>query len=353
MGELAPSSAEVTVVTALTVTGVLAALGLLVALAVRRRRLGPAAAGAVTRRTWGLTVISFTATVLLYYGGRSQFVRAHPGGSANLFDLHRQASPVYWVAYLVGAGLLFILASALLKSPDTLRWVVGPPALLVALLMAGLLTVLKLKIDRHDVRVAAAHLPDLPPTDKVSDGSVGVYPQAGFAVAVLGVALLTLAVVLVLAGPHELEVLVALVAGITLLTTPTLIDDDFWALRGATVQRVTYSVYELGGWALLWPAVITGVAALVAAIPYLPKWYRGFAAFAAAAAPAWIALAVIPAMPLLDAGIGDLLQADGYTVAVRRGGATAFLFLVTPGIVLPFVAVRVWFATRRRARASA
>ncbi len=353
MEELAPSPAEVVVVTVLAVAGVLATLGLLLALVVRARRQGTSRMPHPSRPTWGLTIVTLTATTLLYFGGRTQFARAYPGGGAGLFDLHGRAAPVYWVAYLVGGGLLFALTSALLKKPVALRWVVGPPALLAALLMAGLLTVLKLKIDRYDARVAARHLPSVPPSDDVSDGSVGVYPQAGFDLAVLGVALLMLAVVLVLAGPHELEVLVALVAGITLLSTPTLIDDDFWALRGQSVERVRYSVFELGGWALAWPLVLTCLAALLVAIPFLPKWWRGLAALAAVAAPGWIAIVVLQSAPLLDGGLKELLAADGYTVAVRRGGATGFLYAVTPCILLPFITVRVWSASRRRARTRA
>ncbi|MEV4514051.1 hypothetical protein AB0K00_34460 [Dactylosporangium sp. NPDC049525] len=342
MGDLAPSSAEATAVTVLTAASMLATLGLLVVC--RRLRRAPAAA---RRPTWGLTVVSLIATVLLYFGGRVTFVAAHPGGSATLFELHGRDTPVYWVAYLVGAGLLVVLTGALLKSPDTLRFTVGLPAMLVAVLMSVLLAVLKLKFDRLDARLATAHLPAVKPTDDESDGIVGAYAHGGWVVAVLGVTLLALTVLLVLAGPAELRVLVALVAGVSMVTAPTLLDDDFWALRNGTVERVKYTVFELGGWALLWPAVIVGLAVLLCAIPFLPKWFRGFATFTAVAAPAWIALAVVLAAPLLNEGIQELLRADGYTVSVRRGGAVPVLFMLTPALAVPVAAIRAWRTNRR------
>ncbi|MDG6109978.1 hypothetical protein Daura_14520 [Dactylosporangium aurantiacum] len=354
MDGLAPSPAEVTVVTVLTGAGVLAVLGLLGTLAVlhRRRRPAPSAApaGAPSRPTRGLAFVTVVASVLLYFGGRLPFVDTHPGGgSATLVELHGMRAPVYWMAYLIGGGLLVVLVGTLLKSPATLGRVVGPPAALTAVLMLLLLVGLKARIDRLDTRLAERHLPGVAPTAEASDGSVGAYPQAGWVMGVLGVALLTLVLVLLFTRPHDLEVLVALTAGFTMLTAPTLIDDDFWALRGGTVQRVRYSVFDLGGPALVWPAVIVGLAALVAAIPFLPKWLRGVATFAAAAAVGWIALAVVAATHLLDTGMTRLLEADGYTVAVRRGGAAAFLYLVTPAILLPIVAVRAWSVSRRRA----
>lgn len=350
MDGLAPSPAEATAVTVLTGVGLLAVLGLLGTLAVlHRRRPAGAPPSALSRPTWGLAFITVVASVLLYLGGRLTFVDAHPGGSVSLFELHGLETPVYWIAYLIGGGLLVILVSALLKAPARLGRVVGPPAALTAVLMLVLLVGLKAKIDRHDTRLAERHLPGVAPTPAVSDGSVGAYPQAGWVLGMLGVALLALVLVLLFTRPHDVEVLAALTAGFTLLSAPTLIDDDFWALRGGTVERVRYSVFDIGGVALVWPAVMLGLATLVAAIPFLPKWWRGIATFAAAASLGWIALAVVPAIELLDTGLARLLQEDGYTVAVRRGGGAAFLYVVTPAFLLPVVAVRAWSVSRRRA----
>lgn len=105
----------------------------------------------------------------------------------------------------------------------------------------------------------------------------------------------------------------------------------------------------LGGAALAWPAVMALLGALVAAIPFLPKWYRGLAAFAAALAPVWIGLAVFVAIDVLD-GVTRRLTGDGYTVAVARGGSAGTMpYLITPALIVPIVAVRAWSVRRRRA----
>ncbi|WP_344504239.1 hypothetical protein [Dactylosporangium maewongense] len=141
--------------------------------------------------------------------------------------------------------------------------------------------------------------------------------------------------------------LVAVTAGVTMLSAPHL-GADYWGLRDGRAERVSYSAFELGGRALAWPAVITLLAALVVAIPFLPKWYRGVATSAAAVAPVWIGLAVGVSADLLD-GVAQRRDAEGYTVAVTRGGSAGmFLYVVTPALVVPIVALRAWSVSRRR-----
>ncbi|MEV4141016.1 hypothetical protein AB0J72_53740 [Dactylosporangium sp. NPDC049742] len=80
----------------------------------------------------------------------------------------------------------------------------------------------------------------------------------------------------------------------------------------------------------------------------MAAWYRGVATFAAAVAPAWIGLAVGVSADLLD-GVAQRLDAEGYTVAVARGGSGGmFLYVVTPALVVPIVALRAWSVSRRR-----
>ncbi|MFF5231744.1 hypothetical protein [Dactylosporangium sp. NPDC000521] len=44
------------------------------------------------------------------------------------------------------------------------------------------------------------------------------------------------------------------------------------------------------------------------------------------------------------------MDAEGYTVAATRGGsAGAFLYIVTPALVVPIVALRAWSVSRRTA----
>ncbi|MEV0563122.1 hypothetical protein [Dactylosporangium sp. NPDC050588] len=351
MEDLAPSDTEATVVTVLTGVGVLLALALLATLAVLRRRRGPVAPPP-GRPALGLAFLTVIATVLLFFGARIPFVDAHPGDSATLFELHGRQAPVYWIAYLIGGGLLVVLVTALLKSPATLRRVVGPPAALVAALMILLMAALRLKISHLDERLAGAHLPELGPTPDASDGAAGAYAMGGWIMGVLGVALLAMVLVLLLARPHDLVVLVAVTAGVTMLSAPHL-GADFWGLRDGRAERVSYSAFELGGRALAWPAVITLLAALVVAIPFLPKWFRGVATFAAAVAPLWIGLAVGVSADLLD-GVAQRLDAEGYTVAVSRGGSAGmFLYVVTPALVVPIVALRAWSVSRRTAPTAA
>ncbi|MFF5231745.1 hypothetical protein [Dactylosporangium sp. NPDC000521] len=105
---------------------------------------------------------------------------------------------------------------------------------------------------------------------------------------VSGVVLLAPVLVLLLARPHDLVVLVAVTAGVTMLSAPDL-GADYRGLRDGRAERVSYSAFELGGRALAWPAVVTAFGrngiAIVLAIPFLPKWHRGAATFAAAVAP--------------------------------------------------------------------
>ncbi|GAA3196120.1 hypothetical protein ACFO1B_00340 [Dactylosporangium siamense] len=348
MEELAPSSAEITVVAVLTLAGVLAALGLLFAL--RRRFAGRDGAAGPSRPTWGLIMLTLIGTVLLFIGGRTDYVIGHPGSdTATLFTLHGLETPVYWIAYLILGGLLITLIGALLKSPITLRWVAGPPALLVAALLIGLLTALKLKIDRFDRHLAERHLPAAKPTDGIySDTVVGADARFGWVLGVLGAALLTLTVVLVVAGPSEVLVLVTVTAGLTLLSASAPIGGEYWALRDGTVEWVTVPALRLGGTMLLWPIVMAGLAALLLAIPFLPRWYRGIAAFAAALAPGWILLVVWASIATVEGDAGlNLLRADGYTLAVSHGAAAIYLLLFTPFFVVPWVAIRAWRITRR------
>ncbi|GAB3826583.1 hypothetical protein [Dactylosporangium cerinum] len=275
MEELAPSSAETTVVAVLTLAGVLAALGLLIAL--RRRSTIRAGAVVPSRPTWGLTMLSLIGSVLLFIGERTEYVIGHSGsGKATLLTLHGLATPVYWMAYLILGGLLVILTGALLTSPITLRWVAGPPALLIAALLIGLLAALKLKIDRFDRHLAERHLPAAKPTDGIyTDTVVGADARVGWVLGVLGAALLTLTVVLVVAGTSELLVLVAVTAGLTLLSAALPLGGEFWALRDGTVEWVTVPALRIGGTLLLWPVVMAGLATLLLAIPFLPRWHRG------------------------------------------------------------------------------
>ncbi|MFC4997502.1 hypothetical protein ACFPIJ_06660 [Dactylosporangium cerinum] len=350
MEELAPSSAETTVVAVLTLAGVLAALGLLIAL--RRRSTIRAGAVVPSRPTWGLTMLSLIGSVLLFIGERTEYVIGHSGsGKATLLTLHGLATPVYWMAYLILGGLLVILTGALLTSPITLRWVAGPPALLIAALLIGLLAALKLKIDRFDRHLAERHLPAAKPTDGIyTDTVVGADARVGWVLGVLGAALLTLTVVLVVAGTSELLVLVAVTAGLTLLSAALPLGGEFWALRDGTVEWVTVPALRIGGTLLLWPVVMAGLATLLLAIPFLPRWHRGIAAFAAALAPGWILLIVGVSIATLEGdAVQNLLRADGYTLAVSHGCAALYLFLFTPFFVVPWVAIRAWRVTRRSA----
>jgi hypothetical protein len=348
MEGMAPSPAEATVVTVLTAVGVLIVLGLLAGLVVWRKTVGRAAPPAVRTKAGGLWLLTAIGVTALFFGGRVSFVRNVAVDRSSLLELHGTGAPVYWIAYLVGSSLLVLLVTTLLKRRQTLRWVLGPPALLAAGLAMALLMVLLWKIERFDARVAAARMPGVTPGDGLSDASIGVEPQIGFWLGFAGVTILGLVVVLLLADRYELTVAIAAAAIVTLAAGPIPPDTSFWGLRAdGRVEQVWYSAFDIGGPMLLPTLVYTLLAGLLVVIPILPRWVRGIVAFLVVLGPVWLALAGVATYPTYEAELPVLLRDDGYVAEVRRLGIEAYLLMVAAMAALPVAAVRGWRAGRR------
>jgi hypothetical protein len=357
---MAPSSTEVFVVTVMTVIGMLAPLAVLAGLVVRRRlrrQTGvptPAGSTAGTDNPVGRYVLLGVAVVSAAFAVRAQFVNAHgPTESPSLFTLHGQAAPVYWIAFMLGVGLLTVLSGLTLRRRHSLREVIGPAALVAALLPLGVLAVLMVKIRRHSSELVTAQLPTLPPARGLSKAALGAYEGIGWWLALTAVLTLVLVVVLVLA--HRWELVVATAATLVLLAigvaTASGTTAGFWGLRQGVVTGSSYGPLELGDVRALWfylGALV--LAVLLVAIPFLPPWLRGLATVIAVASPLWLFLALLQVQSAADDRLPELLAADGYTVATRPGGLEG-LTLVAALLVAPIVAIRSLRAGRRLRKA--
>ncbi|GAA1592469.1 hypothetical protein [Actinoplanes couchii] len=348
MHYLAPSPTEVTIVTALTVGGVVLALVLLAVLAMSHRSGRGTAAGPAGRPARGLVFLATAGAVALFFGARVEFVDPGRDDIVTLFEMHGTAMPVYWLAYSVNSGLLVLLTGVLIRYRHTLRRVAGPPALLAAAQMNALMITLYLKLDHLDAQLVAQRLPGVQPGPAAGDAALSSMTKIGWGLAVLGVATLTLVVVLVLAGPHELRVATWITAGLALLAAPVMPDSSFWGLRDdGAVEHVAYTGFEIGGPALWWAPVLLLVAALLCAIPVLPARVRGAAILFVAATPVWLILINVLSYDTLDARLAELLRADGFDVAAQSMGVPPYLFMVAVLIAAPVVAVRSWRAASK------
>ncbi|GGN45875.1 hypothetical protein FHR83_008335 [Actinoplanes campanulatus] len=150
MAELAPTAAETVAVTVWVIAQVVATLGLLGGLALLHRSRAPAA----KRATPGLYVLAAAGTVALTLATRADFAGTVSGTRVTLSELR-----IYWVAYLIGSGLLTVLTWAPLVRRHVLRLVAGPSALVAGTLLPGLLLTLYTRIQQADARRAAAVCP--------------------------------------------------------------------------------------------------------------------------------------------------------------------------------------------------
>ncbi|GIJ43605.1 hypothetical protein Val02_04910 [Virgisporangium aliadipatigenens] len=352
MFHFAPSSAEAGVVIAVTVIGVVAALGLLAALVLLRRtgRLATAPhSAAPPRRRRGLTVLFLGGSVALWFGGRIDFAAPGRVGPYTLFEMHGAGDPAYWVAYQVGSYLLILLSGLLLRYRATLRTVLGPPALLVAVLLNTLLLAVYLKLERIDSRLMPQKLAGVTPdADQASDASLASTTTVGWGLAVLGVVLLTAVVVLVLADRYELPVLVAATAAVTVLAAPVMPDVSYWGQRAdGSTEHVMYTPFEIGGPAFLWPPLLVLMAALVCVIPVLPKWVRGFATVLAVLSPVLVGVVSAAVYGPIEETVSALLREDGFRVAATSLGMVPYLLMFAALVLVPVAAVRGWRAGRR------
>jgi hypothetical protein len=256
---------------------------------------------------------------------------------------------VYWVAFVLGVGLLTLLTGLTLRWRHSLRWVVGPSALVAAVLPLGVLATLMVKIRRRSSDLVSEQLPTLPSARGLSDTPLGAYERIGWWLGLTAVLTLVLIVVLVLA--HRWELVVAFAATLVLLafgvaTVPGSAA-GFWGLRQGVVTRSSYGPLELGDARALWlyPAALM-LAVLLVAVPFLPPWVRGLAAVVAVASPVWLFFAAMQVSYAADDRLPDLLAADGYTVAIRPGGLE-YLTLIAALLAVPVVAIRGWLVGRR------
>ncbi|MBO3737307.1 hypothetical protein [Actinoplanes flavus] len=333
MAELAPTTAETVAVTVWVIAQVVATLGLLGGLALLHRNRAPAA----KRPAPGLYVLAAAGTVSLVLATRADFADVVSGVRVTLPELR-----IYWVAYLIGSGLLTVLTWTLLVRRHVLRLVAGPSALVAGTLLLGLVLTLYTRIQQADARRAAAGLPTLKPTADVSAGAFGVHAELGWVLAFTGTVLLMLVAVLLVAGRQELLVAGILAIAVTLLAVPAPPGTSFWGLRDGAVEGVRYWAVEVGGSAPWWSLTLLGLAALLCAIPFLPPVARGCATLLAACAPIWITVAWLLASIDLDVNLARALSGDGFTSTSRRVGLFAHLFMVGGMVAVPVVSVRAW-----------
>ncbi|GGN63176.1 hypothetical protein GCM10010112_22180 [Actinoplanes lobatus] len=339
MAELAPTAAETVAVTVWVIAQVVATLGLLGGLALLHRNRAPAG----ERPAPGLYVLAAAGTVALALATRADFAGTVSGARVTLSELR-----IYWVAYLIGAGLLTVLTWALLVRRRVLRLVAGPSALAAGGLLLGLLLTLYTRIQQADARRAAAVLPTLKPTGDVSVGDFGVQARLGWVLAFTGTVLLMLVAVLLVAGRYELLVAGILAVAVTLPAVPAPPGTSFWGLRDGAVEGARYWAVEVGGSAPWWSLTLLGLAALLCAIPFLPPGFRGCATVLAAGAPIWIAVAWLLASIDFDVNLARALSGDGFALASRRLGVFAYLFMVAGMVAVPVVSVRAWWTAAVR-----
>lgn len=354
MPEMAPTSSEVTAVAFWMVTMLVAPLGLMAGLALLNRGRGSGTVTPGRRPAGGLWTLTGIGAGALVLGGRLDLLEAGSGDGRPLSAMHGSGTPVYWPAYALGAGLLTVLTLVLVARRDRLRIVAGLPALLAGGLLLGLLLLLYGRIQQVDARTMAGFLPGVPPTGDLSIDGPAWQVGGGWVLAFTGAFLLTLVAALVVAGPYDLALVVALAvvaAAASARAAPDL--SSFWAVRDGTVERVDFSPFDVGGPALLWPAALLLGVALMCAVRFLPRLLRGPAAFAAVASPVWIPLASHPVYLHAKAVLPGMLQAGGYTVSTERLAIFTYFFLFTAVFAIAAGSFRLWRAARRSGRPEA
>jgi hypothetical protein len=351
---LEPGSSEVRVVTAVTIVGMLVALAwLATGVVLRRRRMGPPVAPAARKRppadpVFGLGVLVALAAFGAGLVNSLEFV--HGPGLRTLFGLHGRAEPVYWIAWVLGSGLLVILTAATVKFRRGVGggvggWVIGGPALLVAALTLLVPLAISVKLRRADARYVAAELPRREPG--INTQTIGVFEGLGWTVAVVSVLLLGLVVVLACCRRQELWIAIgfAVATAIASAASPLV---KAWALIDGEAVRIWVWPVEQGPWAILVPLAFLVMAGLVIAVPFLPPWVRGIVALVAVASPIWLGFAGALADHNADPTTREMLRSTGATVAYNTGYMTMMLPTMLAMVAVPIVAFRGWRANRRR-----
>lgn len=352
MPGIAPTPSEITAITFWTVAVILAPLGLMAGLTLLRRGRRPTAPAPAPRRAGGLWTLTALGAGALVLGGTVDFLEAGSEGDLTLMALHGTGTPVYWLAYTLGAGLLTVLTLTLVPRRDTLRFVAGVPALVAGGLLLGLLLLLYGRIQQLDAQLMAEFLPGVTPTGDLSADGPAWRVSGGWVLAFAGTVLLLLVAALIVAGPYELAVACALAVAAALASAWAAPDlSSFWAVRDGTVERVDLTPFDIGGTALLWPAALAAAVALTCAIPVLPHLLRGLATIVAALSPVWIVLASHPPYVHAKAVLPAMLRADGFTVTKERLAIFTYIFLFTAIAAIPVAAVRLRRAARRRVTA--
>ncbi|MEU4619732.1 hypothetical protein AB0G04_07110 [Actinoplanes sp. NPDC023801] len=348
MPEIAPTAAEATAVTVWMVAMIVAPLGLTAGLALLHRSRGPAAVAGVRRRAGGLWTFALIGIGMVALGGQVEFLQTGDNDEITLFEVHGTGSPVYWLAYSLGAGLLAILTLALLPRRHTLRIVLGVPALVAGSLLMGLLLMLYARIDQLDALHMARTLPAAKPTGELSVPGDTWMAGGGWLLGFIGTFLLLLVAALIVADRYALLVTGAVAVAAALAAVPATPDlSTFWVIRNNAVERVGYSPFEIGGPALLWPVALLLPAALVCAIPFLPRWWRGAATIVVVLTPGWVALAIQLSYVHTNAVLPAMMRAEGVTVSKERAVFLTYLVLFMAITLLPVAAVRLWRAARR------
>jgi hypothetical protein len=365
MAAIEPGPGEALAVTLATGSSVLLVLGLLVVLLVRHRRrarhgapmphpLWPVPEKDAEALPWGLVLLAMLAGVAAYYATATEFIRIHPGRGPTLFALHGQQEPVYWVAFQVGTGLLFILTLAAIRYRHTVRWALGSPALVTAGLLVAMLAVLLTKARRPageiaEQQVASVNAEAAEASQPLTGVGVGAYEAIGWWLALVAVLLLALTVTLTIWRRYQAQILAWLAVALAVVTVVTPYA-RLWVFHPDGVTQQTHWTPQLGWRGLTWAALTMLFGAMVLAVLPLRGRLRALVAFLSVpGVVGWLFAFLLVQAPTDELIAG--LHARDDVVAIGYVGGTASIHMIVLMALVPVAAIRAWRAGPSQPRA--